>query len=62
MKFEIRKERTGQGRRKLVREREEYFRLMDQGARARPDQAAGQRGDDRLGQRARAAGSRGRHR
>ncbi|MEU9126491.1 IS30 family transposase [Streptomyces sp. NPDC048506] len=31
MDFEIRKERTGQGRRKLVREREEYFRLMDQG-------------------------------
>ncbi len=31
MKFEIRKERTGQGHRKLVREREEYFRLMDQG-------------------------------
>ncbi len=31
MDFEIRKERTGQGLRKLVREREEYFRLMDQG-------------------------------
>ncbi|MGW8558172.1 IS30 family transposase [Streptomyces tubercidicus] len=31
MDFEIRKERTAQGRRKLVREREEYFRLMDQG-------------------------------
>ncbi|GAA3476023.1 IS30 family transposase [Streptomyces yanii] len=31
MDFEIRKERKGQGRRKLVREREEYFRLMEQG-------------------------------
>ncbi|PVD04472.1 IS30 family transposase [Streptomyces sp. CS014] len=32
MEFEIRKARTvAQGRRKLVREREEYFRLMDQG-------------------------------
>ena len=31
MDFEIRRERTGQGGRKLVREREEYFRLMDQG-------------------------------
>ncbi|MFG2416735.1 helix-turn-helix domain-containing protein, partial [Streptomyces goshikiensis] len=32
MEFEIRKVRTAaQGRRKLVREREEYFRLMDQG-------------------------------
>ncbi|MFD5732120.1 hypothetical protein ACFWIY_04725, partial [Streptomyces sioyaensis] len=31
MDFNIREERTGQGRRKLVREREEYFRLMDQG-------------------------------
>ncbi|MFE6743943.1 IS30 family transposase, partial [Streptomyces tubercidicus] len=31
MDFEIRMERRGQGRRKLVREREEYFRLMDQG-------------------------------
>ncbi|MET7791005.1 IS30 family transposase [Streptomyces sp900116325] len=31
MDFGIRRERTGQGGRKLVREREEYFRLMDQG-------------------------------
>ncbi|MER5997612.1 hypothetical protein ABT120_03500 [Nonomuraea angiospora] len=31
MEFEIRKIRTPQGRRKLTREREEYFRLMDQG-------------------------------
>ncbi|MFF4484858.1 IS30 family transposase [Streptomyces sp. NPDC001520] len=32
MEFEIRKVRTvAQGRKKLVREREEYFRLMDQG-------------------------------
>ncbi|MFJ6385968.1 IS30 family transposase [Kitasatospora sp. NPDC092039] len=31
MTFEIRKDRTVRGRRKLVREREEYFRLMDQG-------------------------------
>jgi transposase, IS30 family len=32
MEFEIRKVRTvAQGRRQLVREREEYFRLMDQG-------------------------------
>ena len=32
MEFEIRTVRTvGQGRKELVREREEYFRLMDQG-------------------------------
>lgn len=31
MDFGIRRERTGQGGRKLVREREKYFRLMDQG-------------------------------
>lgn len=31
MTFEIRKDRKPQGRRILVREREEYFRLMDQG-------------------------------
>jgi transposase, IS30 family len=31
MEFEIRAERKPQGRRKLVHEREEYFRLMDQG-------------------------------
>ncbi|MEU9048282.1 MULTISPECIES: helix-turn-helix domain-containing protein, partial [unclassified Kitasatospora] len=32
MTFEIREDRTGQGRRKLTREREEYFRLVKQGA------------------------------
>ncbi len=31
MGFEVRTDRRPQGRRKLVREREEYFRLMDQG-------------------------------
>ncbi|WP_399197041.1 helix-turn-helix domain-containing protein [Streptomyces sp. WAC 01325] len=31
MTFEIRKDRRPQGRKILVREREEYFRLMDQG-------------------------------
>ncbi len=31
MDFEIRKIRTAQGRKKLTREREAYFRLMDQG-------------------------------
>lgn len=31
MDFEVRKDRKPQGRRTLVREREEYFRLMDQG-------------------------------
>ncbi|MCG5218070.1 hypothetical protein MBA17_32965 [Streptosporangium sp. KLBMP 9127] len=31
MDFEIRKDRKPQGRRALVREQEEYFRLMDQG-------------------------------
>ncbi|RVX40759.1 IS30 family transposase [Nonomuraea polychroma] len=31
MEFEIRKVRTPQGRKKLTREREAYFRLMDQG-------------------------------
>ena len=31
MEFEIREIRSPQGRRKLTREREEYFRLMDQG-------------------------------
>ncbi|GAA1277700.1 hypothetical protein Psi02_78920 [Planotetraspora silvatica] len=31
MDFEIRKIRTPQGRKKLTAEREEYFRLMDQG-------------------------------
>ena len=36
MEFEIRKVRTvAQGREKLVREREEYFRLMDQGLSSR---------------------------
>ncbi|MEU6968465.1 IS30 family transposase, partial [Kitasatospora aureofaciens] len=35
MTFEIRTDRTGQGRRKLVHEREEYFRLMDQGLSSR---------------------------
>ena len=35
MDFEIRKVRTAQGRRRLVREREEYFRLMDQGLSSR---------------------------
>ncbi|PBC92629.1 hypothetical protein BX281_0312 [Streptomyces sp. Ag82_O1-15] len=31
MTFEIRKDRRPQGRKILGREREEYFRLMDQG-------------------------------
>jgi hypothetical protein len=31
MEFEIRKVRTPQGRKRLTREREAYFRLMDQG-------------------------------
>lgn len=31
MEFEIREIRSSQGRRKLTREREEYFQLMDQG-------------------------------
>ncbi|PKW15048.1 hypothetical protein [Saccharopolyspora spinosa] len=35
MGFEIRKIRTPQGRRKLSREREEYFRLIDQGVSSR---------------------------
>lgn len=35
MDFEIRKDRKPQGRRKLIREREEYFRLMDQGLSSR---------------------------
>jgi IS30 family transposase len=35
MAFEIRKIRVPQGRKKLVREREEYFRLMDQGVSSR---------------------------
>ncbi|WP_443055176.1 IS30 family transposase [Streptomyces sp. NBC_00704] len=35
MDFEIRKIRTAQGRSQLVREREEYFRLMDQGLSSR---------------------------
>ncbi|WP_455754569.1 IS30 family transposase [Streptomyces tanashiensis] len=35
MAFEIRKERRWQGPRPLVREREEYFRLMDQGVSSR---------------------------
>ncbi|MFD8827893.1 helix-turn-helix domain-containing protein, partial [Streptomyces sp. NPDC059605] len=35
MAFEIREIRTPQGKKKLVREREEYFRLMDQGVSSR---------------------------
>jgi IS30 family transposase len=35
MGFEIREDRRPQGRRALVREREEYFRLMDQGLSSR---------------------------
>ncbi|MCX4902443.1 IS30 family transposase [Streptomyces sp. NBC_00892] len=35
MAFEIRKIRTAQGAKKLAREREEYFRLMDQGVSSR---------------------------
>ncbi|GAB2778003.1 IS30 family transposase [Streptomyces daliensis] len=35
MAFEIRKIRSSQGCKKLVREREEYFRLMDQGVSSR---------------------------
>ncbi|MFF1847299.1 hypothetical protein ACFVW9_37230 [Streptomyces sp. NPDC058217] len=35
MAFEIRKIRTPQGKKKLAREREEYFRLMEQGVSSR---------------------------
>ncbi|MER6952312.1 IS30 family transposase [Nonomuraea sp. NPDC000554] len=35
MDFEIRKDRKPQGPKKLIREREEYFRLMDQGLSSR---------------------------
>ncbi|MFE5158404.1 helix-turn-helix domain-containing protein, partial [Streptomyces sp. NPDC056697] len=35
MAFEIREIRSPQGRKKLDREREEYFRLMDQGVSSR---------------------------